>query len=119
VLQDHIASKVRSIILFLVPLCVTFLCARRYSVYCFTYFKNSSPSPCSYVLVSTHLDVLRSNVSDPDSIRSGDLYPDPDPGGQNWPTKIEKIKKVRFEVLDVLFCVRKASSVVWTYFVEA
>jgi hypothetical protein len=34
---------------------------------------------------------------DPDSIRSVHPYPDPDPGGQKHPTKIEKIKK--FHVL--------------------
>jgi hypothetical protein len=34
---------------------------------------------------------LKISVSDPDSIRSVD--PDPDPGGQKLPTKIERIKK--------------------------
>ena len=39
-----------------------------------------------------------SSVSDPnpDSIRSVDPYPDPDPGGKKLPTKIEKNKNFMF-----------------------
>jgi hypothetical protein len=39
---------------------------------------------------------------DPDSI--GSVDPDPDPGGQKWPTKVGKNLKIScFELLDVLF----------------
>jgi hypothetical protein len=41
----------------------------------------------------------------------------PDPGGQKWPTKVEK-KISCFEVLDVLFWELKASSVTWMFFME-
>jgi hypothetical protein len=45
---------------------------------------------------------------------------DPDPGGQKWPTKVEKkFKRSCFEVLDGLFWELKASSVTWTFFMEA
>ncbi len=49
------------------------------------------------------------SVSDPDSdpgqwIRIRIRIQDPDPGGQKWPTKIEKSEEISsFEVLDVLF----------------
>ena len=43
--------------------------------------------------------------------------PDPDPGGQKWPAKVET--NSRYEVLDGLFCELEASSVTWTYFMEA
>jgi hypothetical protein len=65
---------------------------------------------------------------DPDSIRiqSGQWIRiwirnlDPDPGGQKFPTKVEKICKIScFEVLDGLFRELKAFSVTWTYFMEA
>ncbi len=35
-------------------------------------------------------------IRDPDSIRSVNPYPDPDPEGQKWPTKTKKIKKFMF-----------------------
>jgi hypothetical protein len=44
----------------------------------------------------------------------GRLEPDPDPGEQKLPTKIEK--KLCFEVLDVLFRRQKASPVAWTWY---
>ncbi len=45
---------------------------------------------------------------------------DPDPGGQKWPTKIEKSTEFsRFEVLDVLFWGLKASPVACASFMEA
>ncbi len=52
------------------------------------------------------------SVSDPYSTRSVD--PDsnlaPDPGGQKWPTKVEKNWEIScFEVLDILFWELKAS----------
>jgi hypothetical protein len=41
---------------------------------------------------------------DPDSIRSVDLDPDPDPGAQKLPAKVGKnLEILCFEVLDVLF----------------
>jgi hypothetical protein len=60
-------------------------------------------------------------VPDSDSIRSVDPYPDPDPGGQKRPIKVEKNLEIScFEVLDVLFEVwREASSVTWTSFMVA
>ncbi len=68
-------------------------------------------------------------VSDPDPdwirIQSGHWIririrnPDPALGGQKWPTKGEKIHVLKFEVLDGLFCELQASSVTWTYFMEA
>ncbi len=52
--------------------------------------------------------------------RVADPVPDPDPGAQKWPTKVEKIfKSSSFEVLDGLFWELKASSVTWTFFMEA
>jgi hypothetical protein len=70
-------------------------------------------------------------VSDPDPywirIQSGQCIrirlcirnPDPDPGGQKWLKKVEKIKKIScFEVLDVLFGELKASFVTWSSFME-
>ncbi len=46
--------------------------------------------------------------------------PDPDPGGQKWPTKVEIfLKSSCIEVLDGLFWELKASSVTWTFFMEA
>ncbi len=64
------------------------------------------------------------SVSDPDPdwirIQSGQWIPDPDPGGQKWPTKIEKNYEISyFEVLNVLFWGLKASPVAWTSFVDA
>ncbi len=60
------------------------------------------------------------SVSDPDSIRSADPYPDPDPGGQKLPIKIGKNSEIsRFEVLNILFWGLKTSSVAWTAFMEA
>ncbi len=45
---------------------------------------------------------------------------DPDPGGQKWPTKIEKSTEFScVEVLDFLFWGLKASPVDWASFVEA
>jgi hypothetical protein len=70
----------------------------------------------------------KSRVADPDWIRiqSGQWiririrYPDPDPGGQKWPTKSRKIfNNSWFEVLDGLFWELKAPSVTLTYFMEA
>ncbi len=40
--------------------------------------------------------------------------PDPYPGGQKWPTNIEKLLNFIFEILDVLFWGLKASPVAWT-----
>jgi hypothetical protein len=55
---------------------------------------------------------------DPDSI--GSVDPAPDPGGQKLPTKVEKIcKSLCFKVLDGIFWELKASSVTWTYCMEA
>ncbi len=46
--------------------------------------------------------------------------PDPDPGGQKWPTKVVFFfLSSCFEVLDGLFWELKASSVTWTFFMEA
>ncbi len=46
--------------------------------------------------------------------------PDPDTGGQKWPTKVEIcLKSSCFEVLGGLFWELKASSVTWTFFMEA
>ncbi len=46
--------------------------------------------------------------------------PDPDPGGQKWPTKIGKnLESSCLEVLDVLFWGLKSSPVAWTSFTEA
>ena len=68
------------------------------------------------------------SVSDPDPdwirIQSGQWIrirnPDPEPGGQKWPTKVEIFfKSSCFEVLDGLFCELQASSVTWTCFMEA
>jgi hypothetical protein len=45
--------------------------------------------------------------------------PDPDPGGQKLLTKVDFFMEIScFEVLDVLFCELKASSVTWTSFME-
>jgi hypothetical protein len=45
---------------------------------------------------------------------------DPDPGGQKWPTKVEKnFLSSCFEVLDGLFWELTASSVTWKFFKEA
>ncbi len=52
---------------------------------------------------------------DPDSIGSVD----PDPGGQKLPAKVEKFKNSCFEVLDGFFLELKASSITWTFFMEA
>ncbi len=74
------------------------------------------------------LVVISARVSDPDPdwirIQSGQWIRirnrDPDPGGQKWPTKVEKIGKSScFDVLDGIFWELKASSVTWTYFMEA
>ncbi len=47
---------------------------------------NAVPGISCYVLLSK-----KSSVGpDPDSMGSLDPYPDPDPGGQKWPTNIEK-----------------------------
>jgi hypothetical protein len=47
---------------------------------------------------------------DPDTI--GSLDPDPDPGGQKLPTKVEKVLKIScFEL--------EASFVIWTFFWKA
>jgi hypothetical protein len=52
----------------------------------------------------------------PDRIRN----PDQDPGGQKMTQKIEKNLEIScFEELDVLFLGMKASSAVWTSFMEA
>jgi hypothetical protein len=53
-------------------------------------------------------------------INFGRLYPDPDPGGQKLPPKIEKTSKfhVSVEVLDVLFWGLKGFPAAWTSFVE-
>jgi hypothetical protein len=82
--------------------------------------------------ISVEVWHLVSRVSDPDPdgirIQSGQwiririhiLNPDPDPGGQKWPTKLEKNQEVScFQVLDVLFGELKTSSVTWTSFMEA
>ncbi len=46
--------------------------------------------------------------------------PDPDPEGQKWPTKVEFFfLSSCFELLDGLFWELKASSVIWTFFMEA
>jgi hypothetical protein len=42
-----------------------------------------------WILILIQIWNLKSSVSDPDSIRPVD----PEPGGQNFPSKIEKIKK--------------------------
>ncbi len=71
-----------------------------------------------------------SRVTDPDpdwmQIQSGQWIririrnPDSDPGGQKWPTKVDKIfRSSCFEMLDGLFWDLKASSVTWTFFMEA
>jgi hypothetical protein len=53
-------------------------------------------------------------------IRIQTADPDPDPGGQKLPKKIEKRTAFSsFEVLDVLFCGLKASPVAWASFMEA
>jgi hypothetical protein len=44
--------------------------------------------------VSNWLPTLLIRVPDPDSIRSVDPYPDP--GGQKWPTKVEKFRNFMF-----------------------
>ncbi len=69
---------------------------------------------------------IKARVSDPDPdwirIQTGQWIrnPDPDPGGQKWPTKVEFFfESSCFEVLDGLFCELQASSVTWTYFMEA
>ncbi len=54
----------------------------------------------------------------PNSIRSVDPYPDPDPTGQKWPTKNLEISCFEVPVLDVLFWGLKAPSVAWTSFME-
>jgi hypothetical protein len=46
---------------------------------------------------------IRRSGLDPDSIGSVDPYPDPDPGGQKLPTKVEFFLSSCFEVLDGLF----------------
>jgi|688.fasta_scaffold705464_1 hypothetical protein len=59
-----------------------------------------------------HIVGCYSFVSDPDSIRSLRIrIRDPDPGGKKLPTKIEKIEKFLFEVLNDLFLQLKTSSV--------
>ncbi len=70
--------------------------------------------------------VPEGRIADPDWIRiqSGQWIrirnPDPDPGGQKWPTKGEFFYLSScFELLDGLFWELKASSVTWTFFVEA
>ncbi len=46
--------------------------------------------------------------------------PDLEPGGQKWPTQVEKNHEIScFEVLNVLFWGQKASSVAWKSFMEA
>jgi hypothetical protein len=48
------------------------------------------------------------------------LDPDPDPGGQKLPTKIEKRKEIScFEMYDVIFSGLQASPVAWASFREA
>ncbi len=49
--------------------------------------------------------LVGTSVSDPDSIRSVDPYPDPDSeSGQKLPTKVGKSSEIScFEVLDVFF----------------
>ncbi len=59
---------------------------------------------------------------DPDSIGQWIRIrnPDPYPGGQKWPTKVENfVESSCFEVLDGLFWELKTSSVTWTFFMEA
>ncbi len=74
------------------------------------YFMVSDPDP----------DLIRIQSGQWIRIRIRNSDPDPDPGGQKWPTKVEKsCKSSCFEVLDGLFWELKASSVTWTYFMEA
>jgi hypothetical protein len=58
---------------------------------------------------------------DPYSI--GPVDPDPDPYSESGSRRARMTHKSRknscFEVLDDLFCVLQASSVTWTYFMEA
>jgi hypothetical protein len=64
---------------------------------------------------------FESSVSDPDSI--GPVDPDPDSDSGSGSRRAKMIHKSRknscFEVLDGLFCELQASSVTWTYFMEA
>jgi len=67
--------------------------------------------------------LLISRVSDPYSI--GPVDPDPDPysksgsGSRRAKMTHKSRKNACFEVLDGLFCELEASSVTWTYFMEA
>ncbi len=69
-------------------------------------------------------DVLPS-VSDPDPYSIGPVAPDPDSysesgSGSRMAKMTHKSRKNScFEVLDGLFCELQASSVTWTYFIEA
>ncbi len=59
----------------------------------------------------------RSRILSVQWIRTRNPDPDPESGGQKWPTKIEKSYEIScFEVLDVLFWGLKASPVAWTSF---
>ncbi len=64
-----------------------------------------------------------SRVSDPDPYLIGPVDPDPysESGSGSRRAKIahKRRKNSCFEVLDGLFCELQASSVTWTYFMEA
>ncbi len=98
-------------------------------------FANNNIRDCTFFYLKFRQNVyltFGSRVSDPDPypdwirIQSGQWIririwsPDPDPGGQKWPTKVEKkLRNFMVGVLDVLFWELNASFVTWTSFVKA
>jgi hypothetical protein len=72
-----------------------------------------------------HIITECTRVSDPDLDPSsiGPVDPDPDPYSESGSRRAKMTDKRRknscFEVLDGLFCELQASSVTWTYFMEA
>jgi hypothetical protein len=78
------------------------------------------------ISVSNHLDYWSQGFDpDPDLYSIGPLDPDPDPssesgsGSRRAKMTHQSRKNSCFEVLDGLFCELQASSVTWTYFMEA
>jgi hypothetical protein len=73
--------------------------------------------------VNAEVATVLGRVSDPDPYSIGPVDPDPYSESGSGSRRAKMTHKSRknscFEVLDGLFCELEASSVIWTYFMEA